>query len=301
MVEFGFETTGDDVVAAFPGTLKGKRILITGPSWGSIGSETAITLAKGPPAMIVLLGRDIEKIQPVIDKVQEIDPGVVTKFVPVHLDSLRSVRHSAQQILDDDSIPKIDTLINNAGIMACPYSKTEDGIERHSWLPVQSARVINVSSYGNVLSDVLEDPNFNEGEEYNSFISYGQSKTANVLMAVGLNSRLQGKGLKAFALDPGSVPSNLRRFMTPDTIKEGMEVISKSAAVMPQRKTQQQGCAITIRAVIDPDLTVDGSIFLSDTQVTSDPKVVASYSLDVSNTDRVWRMSEQLVGQRFEF
>jgi len=108
--------------------------------------------------------------------------------------------------------------------------------------------------------------------------------------------------------------------MTPDTIKEGMEVISKSAAVMPQRKTQQQGCAITIRAVIDPDLTgessrrgllgpscsakdtiVDGSIFLSDTQVTSDPKVVASYSLDVSNTDRVWRMSEQLVGQRFEF
>lgn len=80
--------------------------------------------------MIVLLGRDIEKIQPVIDKVQEIDTGVVTKFVPVHLDSLRSVRHSAQQILDDDSIPKIDTLINNAGIMACPYSKTEDGIER---------------------------------------------------------------------------------------------------------------------------------------------------------------------------
>ena len=67
-----------------------------------------------------------------------------------------------------------------------------------------NSRVVNVSSYGNVLSNVREDPGFNDGKDYNSFLSYGQSKTANVLMAVGLNNRLKGKGLKAFALDPGS-------------------------------------------------------------------------------------------------
>jgi len=80
--------------------------------------------------MLILLGRDISKIQPVIDEIQKIDSGIATKFVETHLDSLASVRKAARRILDDDSIPQIDILINNGGIMACPYSKTEDGIER---------------------------------------------------------------------------------------------------------------------------------------------------------------------------
>ncbi|KIW13724.1 hypothetical protein PV08_08915 [Exophiala spinifera] len=300
---FGFETT----------------VVITGPSWESIGAETAITLAKGSPAMLVLLGRDIERLKPVMEKIHAIDSEIVTKFVQIHLDSLKSVRHAAQQILEDSAIAKIHILINNAGIMACPYSKTEDGIERqfatnhigHFLLTnlltpkilaaSPDARVVNVSSYGNVLSNVLEDPSFNDGKEYVSFLSYGQSKTANVLMALGLNKRLGPRGLKAFALCPGSVPTNLRRFMNPDTMKEGAEIISKSQAAMPQRKTPQQGCATTVRAAIDPNLNVDQSIFLSDTQVTSSPTVVAPYSLDQSNADRVWTLSEKLVGEAFEY
>ncbi|KAK6381663.1 hypothetical protein LTS17_004722 [Exophiala oligosperma] len=248
-------------------------VVITGPSWESIGSETAIALAKGGPSMMALLGRDIEKIKPVMDKIHNINPEIVTKFVQIHLDSLNSVRHAAQQILNDTSIPKIHVLINNAGIMACPYSKTEDGIERqfatnhvgHFLLTnllmpkilaaSPDARVVNVASYGNVLSNVLDDPSFNDGKDYVPFLSYGQSKAANVLMAVALNKMLRGKGLKAFALCPGSVPSNLRRFLDPITMKEGIEVISKSPAVMPPRKTPQQGCATTLRAAIDPNLT----------------------------------------------
>jgi NAD(P)-dependent dehydrogenase (short-subunit alcohol dehydrogenase family) len=202
------------------------KVVITGPSWESIGSETVIALAKGAPAMFVLLGRDISKIQPVIDEVHKISPVTVTKFLEVHLDSLASVRKVAQQILEDRDIQAIDVLINNAGIMACPYAKTEDNIERqfatnhvgHFMLTnlimpkllktSPNARVVNVSSYGNVLSDVLEDPNFGvDGKDYNPFISYGQSKAANVLFAVGLNERFGGKGLKAFAMDPGSKKS----------------------------------------------------------------------------------------------
>jgi NAD(P)-dependent dehydrogenase (short-subunit alcohol dehydrogenase family) len=206
--------------------------------------------------MMILLGRDISKIQPVIDEVHKISTVTVTKFIEIHLDSLASVRKAAQQILNDQGISQIDVLINNAGIMAAPYASTEDGIERqfatnhigHFLLTnlimpklleaSPNARVVNVSSYGNVLSDVLEDPNFSgDGKDYSPFVSYGQSKTANVLFSVGLNERLKGKGLKAFAMDPGSrfglvvaklvwltwtgVPSNLRRFLTPEIMKEG--------------------------------------------------------------------------------
>ncbi|EXJ86032.1 hypothetical protein A1O1_06401 [Capronia coronata CBS 617.96] len=321
MVEFGFETTGDEVVATFKEHIRGKTILITGPSWGSVGSETVITLAKGSPAMFVLLGRDLDKIQPVIDKIHELDSSIETKFVEIHLDSLKSVRKAAQHILEDETIPAIDILINNAGIMACPYSKTEDGIERqfatnhigHFLLTnllvpklvttdkSASARVVNISSYGNVLSDVFDDPTFNDGKEYNPFLAYGQSKTANILMAVGLNDRLGKKGLTAFAVDPGSVPTNLHRFLTPEILKESMAVASQTGIMMPQTKTPEQGCSTSIRAAIDPTLSVDKGIYLTDTQVTSDPKWVAPYALDKTNADRCWKLSEALVGQEFVY
>jgi len=176
--------------------------------------------------MLILLGRDVQKIQPVTDAVGKIDSSIVTKVIEVHLDSNYSVRKAAQQVMEDDSIPKVDVLINNGGIMACPYSTTEDGIERqfatnhigHFLLTnllmpkllaaSPSSRVVNVSSYGNVLSNVREDPGFHDGKDYNPFLSYGQSKTANVLMAVGLNNRLKGRRLKAFALDLGSRSMN---------------------------------------------------------------------------------------------
>ena len=79
--------------------------------------------------MLILLGRDIARVQPVINEIAKIDSSIVTKY-EVHLDSNASVRKAAQQIIDDDNLLKIDVLINNGGIMACPYSKTEDGIER---------------------------------------------------------------------------------------------------------------------------------------------------------------------------
>ncbi|KAJ9607744.1 hypothetical protein H2200_007822 [Cladophialophora chaetospira] len=319
MVEFSFETTGDEVVSAFPDQVKGKIFMITGPSWESIGAETVLALAKGSPGMVILLGRDISKIQPVIDEVGKISPLTTTKFFQVHLDSLASVREAAKQILDDRDIPPIDFLINNAGIMACPYEKTKDDIERqfatnhigHFLLTnlimpkllvaSPNARVVNVSSYGNVLSNVLDDPNFNgDGKDYSPFISYGQSKTANVLFSVGLNERLGSKGLKAFALCPGSVPSNLRRFVTPEIMKEGVAFIS-GKTTMPPRKTIQQGCSTTVRAAIDPSLSAEGSIFLSDTQVTLNSKVIAPYSLDKENAERCWKLSEDLVGQSFSY
>jgi NAD(P)-dependent dehydrogenase (short-subunit alcohol dehydrogenase family) len=198
-------------------------VLITGPSKGSIGAETAITLAHGLPAEYLLLGRALDKIQPVIDEVKAINQSIIVKFYQVDLDSLSSVRKVAQTILEDSSVTKIDVMVNNAGLMGCPYEKTKDGLEMQFGVNHIShflltnllmpkvlaagpgARIVNVSSYGNIMSNILyEDTGFNDGKTYNPWMAYGQSKTANILMAVSLNEKLGKKGVRAYALNPGS-------------------------------------------------------------------------------------------------
>lgn len=239
MVEFGFATAGSAIVAAFPEQIKGRTcedfgpcilmhlltviVLITGPSKDSIGAETAVTLAHGSPGAYLLLGRALDKIQPVIDEVKTINTSITVKFYQVDLDSLASVRSVAQTILDDSSVSKIDVMVNNAGIMACPYEKTKDGLEMqfgvnhishflltNLLMPKILAagpgpRIVNISSHGNILSDIqYDDPGFHDGQTYNPWLAYGQSKTANILMAVSLNEKLGKKGLQAYAVSPGS-------------------------------------------------------------------------------------------------
>jgi len=263
------QTSGRDL----PRTSSWQDILITGPSSDSIGAETATSLACGSPAKIILLNRSIDKIQPVIDYIKVISPDTQASFVQVSLESLNSIRSAAEKILRDPSIDKIDVLINNAGIMAAPYAVTEDGIESHFQInhlahflltalllpkitaPESLGRVVNVSSYGNIFSDVRNDHTFDGGESYNPWLAYGQSKTANILHAVALNQRYHGRGLGAFAVNPGSVPTNLRRFMTPETMQAGMALHKEYGVAPPARKTLQQGCATTLRATLDPDLS----------------------------------------------
>lgn len=273
MANFGPHTTGKQVVETFIEQVQGKTFVITGPSADSIGAETAISLAYGSPAKILLLGRDRDKIQPVADHIKIISPDIIVMPIQVSLDSLRNVREAAIQILDDDSIPKIDVLINNAGIMAAPYTLTEDNIESHFQVnhlahflltnllrpKLTSAnslrRVVNTSSYGNIFSNIPTSPTFGNGQSYNPWLAYGASKTANILHAVALNSKYGHQGLKVFAVNPGSVPTNLRRYMTDETMQLGMALHKQFGVTPPARKTLQEGCATALRAAPDPDLS----------------------------------------------
>lgn len=152
-------------------------VLITGPSQGGIGAETALSVAAASPALIILAGRSLSKIQPIIDQIKSSQSVVATRFVPLDLGSQASVRESAANI--NASVEKIDILINNAAIMACPFSKTVDGIESqfgtnhigHFLLTNlilgkilaagEGARIVNLSSSAHQVSDVrLDDWNF---------------------------------------------------------------------------------------------------------------------------------------------
>ena len=193
MANFGHSTTGAEVVEYFKNRVKGKIskitiahrrltllisiiVLITGPSDGGIGAETAFSLAAGSPACILLAGRSLSKIQPVIDRISGAYPDVQTQFFPLDLSSQNAVREAAANI--NESVQSIDILINNAAIMACPFAKTVDGIESQfgtnhighflltnlimkPLIAGQGARIVNVSSSGHRMSDVqLDDCNF---------------------------------------------------------------------------------------------------------------------------------------------
>ena len=227
MVAFTAKATGDEVVKAFAGEAVGKTcaskptfmiglyptprqleipislvshaVLITGPSEGGVGSQTAIFLAAGKPKEIILAGRNRNKIQPVIQHIQESHPNVKTTFVQLDLADLSSVRKAAKEI--GEKIEKLDALINNAGsewafsaflvrrgqpvlirmlVMAVKdYETTKDGIEMqfganhvghflltNLLMPKLiaaggGARVVNVSSFGYLAGGVrFNDPNF---------------------------------------------------------------------------------------------------------------------------------------------
>ena len=176
------------------------------------------------------------KIQPVIDRINAINPEVRTKFIELDLGSLASVREAATSI--NDNVEKIDVLINNAAVMACPYSKTVDGIEcqfgtnhvghfllTNLIMPKilaagPGARIVNVSSVSHQVADVnLDDYNYEvirpwfscfnctdfgqHGAEYHPAVAYGAAKSANILFTRALANRLKSEQVKAISLHPG--------------------------------------------------------------------------------------------------
>lgn len=193
MTGFEHSTTGAQVAEHFKDRIRNKTskitishqglalltcviVLITGPSEGGIGAETAFCLAAGSPACILLAGRSLSRIQPVIDRISAAYPDVEVRFVLLDLSSQSSVREAAARIIE--SVQHIDILINNAAIMGGPFAKTVDGIESQfgtnyighflltnsimeRLIAGQGARIVNVSSSAHRMSDIqLDDWNF---------------------------------------------------------------------------------------------------------------------------------------------
>ncbi|KAB5535196.1 short-chain dehydrogenase [Coniochaeta sp. 2T2.1] len=330
--KYGFETEGLELVNRFSDQVKDRIFLITGPSAGGIGGETATSLAAGHPAMLILLGRSQSRVQPVIDAITSTSPSTTVKFVQVDLSVLPSVRAAAATILSDPEIPRIDVLINNAAIMASPLARTPEGFESQfasghlghfvltnllllpkilaagTAAPGGGRRIINVSSVGNRMHPVRwADPNWTEPGSYDPWDAYGQTKTANILFTIALNRRLADAGhtpeeVKAYALHPGSIPSNLQVHL--NRAPELREVaVRKTFRGGPNpiksRKTLQQGCATTLRAALDPGLPGEEGMWLVDAELSTDPTWVESWSLDKGDAERLWELSEGLVGEKF--
>jgi NAD(P)-dependent dehydrogenase (short-subunit alcohol dehydrogenase family) len=311
--QFGAESTTDEVLEGVD--LRSKRILVTGASAG-LGVETARALA-ARGAQIVGAARDLDKARRATETVRaDAANGGGLEFVQLDLASLQSVRACADELVAAGK--PFDVVIANAGVMACPQGKTSDGFETqfgtnhlghfvfvNRLVPLleSGARVLNLSSAGHRFADVdLDDPNF-EHTDYQPFVAYGRSKTANVLFAVGLDRRLGRRGVRATAVHPGSIRTELGRHLTPELIAQMMPAGPSSFKF----KSIPQGAATSVWCAAVAAADAIGGRYCEDchvAEITNSPDArtgVRAYALDPARADALWAKSEEMVGERFAY
>src|SRR5216683_6417027 len=313
---FGAESTADEVLAGI--NLTGKRILVTGVSAG-LGVETTRALA-AHGATVVGTARDLAKARHALDDAFSHKLGdAPVELLEMDLASLASVRKAAADLTARAT--RFDAIIDNAGVMACPQGKTRDGFETqfgtnhlghfvfvNRLVPMLNpgARIVTLSSAGHQRSDVdLEDPNF-ERTEYQPFTAYGRSKTANILYAVALDSRLKGRGVRATSVHPGGIRTELGRHLTPELIEQMTARFRSMGGESTLRfKSVPQGSATSVWSGFVAPADAVGAHYCEDchvAEVSDDPNSrvgVRSYALDLAHANDLWRKSEEMVGERF--
>jgi NAD(P)-dependent dehydrogenase (short-subunit alcohol dehydrogenase family) len=319
---FGAKSTTDDVLQGID--LKGKRILVTGVSAG-LGVETARALA-AHGATVVGAARDLKKAETATAVVRaQAANGGSLELIELDLADLASVRAAADKLNAKGEM--FDVIICNAGVMATPFGKTTDGFEtqfgtnhlghfvfvnRIAGLIKDGGRLVNLSSAGHRFSDVdLDDPNF-EHTQYSPFVAYGRSKTANILFAVEFDRRHKARGVRATAVHPGGIQTELGRHMGPDMVQAMIDNIAAAAKASGgpafEWKTAPQGAATSCWAGVVAPADLVGGLYCEDCQV-AEPAAesegldtrggIRGYGLDPAHAKALWAKSEEMVGETF--
>jgi NAD(P)-dependent dehydrogenase (short-subunit alcohol dehydrogenase family) len=288
--------------------LSGKVCVITGASSG-LGRESARALAAAG-AHVILAARNTDGLAETARWIHAELPDAQTSTVRLDLTSLASVRTAATEIRN--ATPAIHILMNNAGVMFTPFSRTQDGFEiqigtnyfGHFALTTlltpqlaaaAGARVVNLSSGGHVLGDVdFDDPNW-EHRAYDKFVAYGASKTANILHAVEADRRLCELGIRAFAVHPGTVATSLARYMSRSDFSQLRKFVVANSGESTDGHldftTPEHGAATQVWAAVGPELAGQGGLYLEDCGIS---EAVAPYARDAERAAQLWTLSELL-------
>jgi len=306
---FGFESTAAEVAAGID--LSGTRAIVTGAASG-IGVETARALA-GAGADVTLAVRDTGA-----GARTAADIAAATGSDALHVERLDLADRASVAAFAAGWEGPLHLLVNNAGVMAIQeLTRDGDGHEMqfstnhlghfalalglHDALAADgAARIVSVSSSGHLRSPVVFDDIDYRFREYDPFGAYGQSKTANVLFAVGATARWADDGITANALMPGGIATNLQRHMDPDYIRRRTEETGGRFRL----KTVEQGAATTVLLATSPLLEGVGGRYFEDcneAEVIAErhPDTtggVAPYALDPDGADRLWEASLRMLG-----
>jgi len=313
MNRFDGASTTDQVIEGI--SLKGKLAVVTGASSG-LGQETSRVLAAAG-ATVLMVARNEDALEGVAQEIRQQHPEAQLLTQIMDLADLNSVRSAAMAILQRTD--EIQLLINNAGVMACPLMRTAQGFEMqfgtnhlgHFLLTellspalVKGApgRVINLSSAGHKFGPFnFDDPDYHH-REYDKWQAYGESKTANILFSVGLDLRMRDRGVRAFAVHPGMIMTNLARHLKPADITA---LTDRSPSSEPLAfKTVEQGAATSVWAATAAELALEGGIYLEDCQIAKAAagdgvRGIESYAIDSAAAEQLWSLSEDLVEQSF--
>jgi NAD(P)-dependent dehydrogenase (short-subunit alcohol dehydrogenase family) len=318
---FNAASTSEDVIKGID--LSGKTVIITGGYVG-LGLETTKTLASAG-AKVIVPARSREKAEKYLEGVENVE------IEEMDLMDIDSVNAFADRFLAKGE--PLHLLINNAGIMATPLNRDAHGNESQFatnhlghfqltnklWSALKQAngaRIVNLSSRGHHISPVIfEDVNF-ETREYDPFLAYGQSKTANVLFTISLDEKGKSDNIRAFAVHPGAIlDTELSRSIPKDDPifqryfdADGKPILDPFNGL----KSIEQGAATQIWMATNPKLDGIGGVFGEDCEVAEitpqnsennndldeilKRKGVMSYAIDKENADKLWALSEKLIG-----
>ncbi|KAG9283283.1 retinol dehydrogenase 12-like [Astyanax mexicanus] len=272
--------------------LDGKTVIITGANTG-IGKETARDLAKRG-ARVILACRDVEKAEAARKELVEDsgNPNIVAK--EMDLSDTKSIREFADIINTEEK--QLNILINNAGIMMCPYLKTADGFEMQfgvnhlghfllTYLLLDllkrsaPARIVNVASVAHTWGSIRLD-DINSEKSYAPRRAYGQSKLANILFTRSLAKRLKGTGVTVYSLHPGVVRSDLWRNLS-KPIQAAVKILT------PFSKSTTQGAQTSIYCSVEPQLERESGGYYSDCA----PAICSREASDDEMAQKLWELS----------
>lgn len=282
--------------------MKGKTVIVTGANSG-IGKATAAGIVK-LQGRVIMACRDLDKAEEAARDIQQGTGAGSTQLLVKQLDlaSLTSVRAFCEDIIKEE--PRLDVLINNAGIYQCPYTRTEDGFEMqfgvnhlghflltHLLLDLLKrsapSRIVVVSSklykHGYINFEDLSSE-----KSYDKAFAYSRSKLANLLFTCELARRLEGSGVTANAVTPGIVRTNLGRHVhIPVLVRPLFDLLSQSLFRSPE-----EGAQTSVYVASSPDVdNVQGKCF-ADCQ----PQVLLDKATDQELAAKLWDISEVMVG-----
>ncbi|KAF3402355.1 Retinol dehydrogenase 12 [Talaromyces pinophilus] len=320
MDSFHEETTAEEVLNKLGKYAEGKTYLITGTSKSGIGAAVATALATASPNLLILASRNESRVTPVLNDIKLNTPHVKTVFVPLDFLDNTTIQTAVDKV--KTLTPKIDGLINNAGVMGAEaYTTSKQGVEsqfatnhlgpflftnlllREGLIP-EGAIIVNTGSLGYQLGEVrLDDINFNGGKDYHGWKAYGQAKTAGLLFTWALAKRLHGKDIPVLAVHPGVsqetqlwINSSIGQDWFMEAYKLAIERNGGNPLPPQHMRSMSQVAATILAALLDPSVRDKSPSFWVEHR-GMDP---LPYANDPKIAEDLWALSEKLVGEKFE-
>ncbi|WP_183571028.1 oxidoreductase [Paenibacillus endophyticus] len=312
---FGPRTTAKEALQGRD--LSGKVAIVTG-GYSGLGLETTRILAEAG-ATVIVPARTSGKAMAAVSAIPGVEIESLDLIDPFSIDAF------AQRFLDSNR--PLHILIDSAGIMASDLSRDNRGYESQfatnhlghfqlaarlwpALVKAEGARVVSVSSRGHAISGIdFNDPNF-KNREYDKWIAYGQSKTANALFAVELDKRGKNYGVRAFSLHPGSIVTDLSRHLSDDEMRamgaldeQGQRTFSE---YNDELKTVSEGAATIVWSAVNKQLEGKGGVYCENVDIAeavpADKPLgpgVKPWAVNPEYAEQLWQLSENLTGVKF--